>query len=63
MKGQAVIEAVLGQFHEVGHGVGRVGFEHFQFDRAGIGLHHGFGHGEIGSKPTQYGRSGRSEEI
>ncbi len=59
VEGQTVIEAVLGQLHEVGHGVGRIGFEQLQFDRAGVGHHHGFGHSGVAKIKIQYGRSGR----
>ena len=45
MEGQAVVKAFLGQFHEVGHGIGSIGLEQFQLDAAGIGIHQGLGHG------------------
>ena len=60
VEGQAVIKAVLGQFHEVGHGVGRIGLKQLQLDRAGVGHHHGFGHGRRKYGRAQYGCSGKT---
>ena len=48
VEGQSVVEALLGELGEVGHGVGCIGLEQFEFDGAGVGLHQGFGHGGRG---------------
>ena len=44
VKGKAVVEALIGQFHKVGHGVGGVGVKQIDHHGAGFGIHHGFGH-------------------
>ena len=49
MKGQPVIEAVLCQLDEVGHGVGSVLIEHLQGDVAGVRGHEN-GRQDVNSK-------------
>ena len=45
VEGEAVIEAVLGQFHEIGHRVGSVGLKQLELDLPCVGVHQSLGHG------------------
>ena len=45
VKGQTVVEAILGQLHEVGDGVRGIGFEQLELDQACFSVHQGLGHG------------------
>ena len=45
VEGQAVIEALIGQLDEIGHGGGGIGIEEIDLEGACLGLHQGLGHG------------------
>ena len=49
MKGQTVVEALLGQLGEIGHRAGGLGIKEIQVDQAGIGFHQSLGH-RLGAK-------------
>ena len=54
VKRKPVIEAILGQFDEVGHGVGRVGLEQLELNQACLGVHQGLGHGTRAKLECKY---------
>ena len=44
MEGEPVVKAILGQFHEVGDGIGSISLEQLELDLARFGIHQSLGH-------------------
>ena len=48
VEAQAVVEAIVGELHEVGHRARGIGIKELHGDGAGFGVHQGGGHGGRG---------------